>query len=73
MGFVAELVALNNFAGSIDSTDRIARNTQYLGGLGRAYAPSFCDVHVTPQCLRVISRIRCAVAVMLGFAADYKK
>jgi hypothetical protein len=64
--FVTELVTLDDLAGAVDPADRVARHAKYLGCLGGADTFAFRYVHFTPQCLRVVSIIRCAAAVMLG-------
>jgi hypothetical protein len=65
MGFVTELVALDDLAGTVKSTDRVTRHAEDFGRLLRAYALPFGDVHSILQSSRVSSIIRCAVSIML--------
>lgn len=66
MRFVAELVSLDDLAGTVKPTDRIPRHAEDLGRLLRAYALSFGDVHSTLQSRRVSSITRCAAASIYG-------
>jgi hypothetical protein len=67
--FVAEFVTLDDFARPIDSAYSVPRHAENLCRFSRAHALAIRDFHVTPQCLRVVSIIRCAAASIKASSA----
>lgn len=49
MGFVTDLVPLDDLAGTVKPTDRISWHAEYIGGLLGAYALAFGYAHIIPS------------------------